>query len=415
MVKIKNYNVFKKGVVLLIILVFLGTNIVTVNAEINNKNTNCFDSKINKLMQQANQPSISLSIIKNDSMVWSKGYGFYNRCILVGPLRWKKPTNSTQYLIGSISKTFTATAMMQIIENESYGVNLDDDVNNYLDFNFRNPNFPDVPITFEMLLSHRSSLFNDENELFSNFPMSPLKTFKVIFKVIKVINSIGDALKIVPDNESTFYEPNLWNNYPPGEHGNYSNLGYIILGYLIERITGLTYEEYLQKNIFKPLEMFNTTCHPDKNYAMAVPTIKIAGLYFPFPHYDFYFAVPAGNIRSTTEDLSKLLIVHMNNGTYKDVRILENETVENMHKTRGKIFIMDYGLGWFRVNHPLLGLIEGHSGGTFGGGANMFYRKIDKIGYIMFYNQLNMVNPSKSDAEMRGKIIDLMFEKAKEL
>lgn len=405
----------KNFLIIALITLLLGTSLSQAIGKFNNENNENFDTKIRCLMRRANQPSISVCIIKNNTMVWSNGYGFYNRCILVLLWNWKEPTNSTQYLIGSISKTFTATAMMQIIENESYGVDLDDDVNNYLDFSLRNPKYSDVPITFEMLLSHRSSLIMDETFNSSNFPMSISKTMKVIFKVLKVINSVGDALKIVLDNKSSFYEPNLWNDYPPGEHGNYSNLGYIVLGYLIERITSLTYEEYLQKNILDPLGMNNTTCHPDKKYEMAVPTSKIAGLYIPFPHYDFYFSIPCANIRSTTEDLSKLLIVHMNNGTYKEIKILEKETVENMHKPRGKIFVFQYGLGWMIINNSSLGPLEGHAGDTPGGGGSMFYRVSDKIGYIMFYNQFRYLNPSISDSEWRGKIIDLLFEKAKEL
>ncbi|MCK4365848.1 MAG: serine hydrolase [Thermoplasmatales archaeon] len=410
MVKMKNYNVFKKGVVLLIILVFLGTNIVTVNAEINNKNTQFFDLKMKLLMHLANLPSFSACIIKNDTVVWNNGYGFYNRCILVGPLRWKKPTNSTQYLIGSISKTITATVMMQIIENESYGVDLDDDVNDYLDFNLRNPNYPDIPITFEMLLSHRSSLIQDEYALHGDAPMELSKMLKAIFKAFTVINSKGDVLKIVLDNESSLYEPKLWYNYPPGENGNYSNLGFIVLGYLIERITGQTYEDYVQRNIFDPLGMNNTTVHPDKKNEMAVPTLKIAGLFIPLPHYDFCFATPAGNIRSTTDDLSKFLIVHMNNGSYKDVKILEKETVEDMHTPRGMLFgIVQYGLGWIKI-----GQTEGHSGGTPGGGAHMYYRELDKTGVVVFWNQLRVSDTSEFRSKMRGKIVKLLFEKSKE-
>ena len=110
----------KKFLIITIIILLLGTTIANANDKVNNKDIENFDFKIRCLMHKANQPSISVCIVKDDAMVWSKGYGFYNRRIFVPPWKWKAPTNSTQYLIGSISKMITATAMMQIIENKTY-------------------------------------------------------------------------------------------------------------------------------------------------------------------------------------------------------------------------------------------------------------------------------------------------------
>jgi len=133
-----------------------------------------FDFKIKFFMRLGHMLSISACVIKNNSMVWSKGYGFSDRALL------KTPSKDTNYMIGSISKVITATAIMQLYENDSYDFELDDNVNKYLPFDFKNPNFNEVNITFRMLLAHQSSLHDHDSKnatrfLFSNKPYSYLQ------------------------------------------------------------------------------------------------------------------------------------------------------------------------------------------------------------------------------------------------
>ena len=108
-----------------------------------------FDKIIEFLMRRGHFPSISTCIIKNDQVVWSKGYGFSNK--EEGILA----TENTVYQIASVTKTVTGTALMQLYDQGHF--NLDDNVNDYLPFNLINPNFPEHLITFRMLLSHQTS------------------------------------------------------------------------------------------------------------------------------------------------------------------------------------------------------------------------------------------------------------------
>ena len=114
-----------------------------------------FDLRIKLTMRLGHFPSISACIIKDDSIVWYNGYG---KAKLFPK---KEPTSDTIYPVGSISKTVTATAVMQLWEQDFF--DLDDDINDYLDFSVRNPNYPENPITFRMLLAHHSSLTGDKN------------------------------------------------------------------------------------------------------------------------------------------------------------------------------------------------------------------------------------------------------------
>ena len=122
-------------------------------------------------MNLAHMQSVSACIIKNNTIKWSGNYGFSNRLLL------EKPTINTNYMAGSISKTITAIAIMQLYENESYDFDLDDNVSKWLPFDIKNPTYPDVNITFRMLLSHQSSLHDHDkiselNYLFSDSPIS---------------------------------------------------------------------------------------------------------------------------------------------------------------------------------------------------------------------------------------------------
>ena len=115
-----------------------------------------FDMKISFLMRIAGFPSLSACIIKDDQIIWSKGYGYYNLP------EQKSATVDTNYLLASITKTIVGTALMQLYEQGLFS--LDDDVNTFLPFDLQNPNFPDDPITFRMLLSHTSSLNTNEQQ-----------------------------------------------------------------------------------------------------------------------------------------------------------------------------------------------------------------------------------------------------------
>jgi len=137
---------------------------------------------------------------------------------------------------------------MQLYERGFF--DLDDDVNDYLNFNLRNPKYPDKEITFRMLLSHQSSLAVD------------LPTFKfnrVIPAGLEVVGYPYPFLRdyLVPGG--LHYKPQVWTDTNPGEETYYSNIGYATLGYLVEILSGKTFEEYCSENIFEPLDMNNSS------------------------------------------------------------------------------------------------------------------------------------------------------------
>jgi len=111
------------------------------------------DSFIVAKMEQYHFPGLAACIVKDDKIIWKNNYGYANI------EQEKLVSDSTLFYIASVSKTFTATVIMQLWERGMF--ELDDDVNDYLSFNVRNPNHPDIPITFRMLLTHTSSISSD--------------------------------------------------------------------------------------------------------------------------------------------------------------------------------------------------------------------------------------------------------------
>jgi CubicO group peptidase (beta-lactamase class C family) len=343
-----------------------------------------FDQKISVLMKISGFPSLSACIIKDDQIIWSKGYGYYDVS------EKKQATIDTIYVLASVTKTVVGTALMQLYEQGL--CDLDDDVNAYLPFELRNPNFPDAPITFRMLLSHTSSL-NTNTQMqyywlnfsgdppFHFFPEPYLQEF------------------LLPGG--AYYDPGVWSDtYRPGEHAMYANVGFDLISYLVELISGEPFLQYCDTHIFSPLDMENTGFNFsvfDMNQ-VAIPYQRYLGRYYKINELGFLFGeytppnqywrmrfYPAGGLYSTVTDLSHFLIAHMNGGIYKSTRILKNETVALMHEIQPENNI-GYGLAWMQTSISPSFSATGHGGDFYGVDTWMLYESSEDIGVIYLAN-----------------------------
>jgi len=336
-------------------------------------NDNFFNRYITLIMKFAHKPSVSCCIIINDTVAWSNSYGFYD-------IKSNKlATTDTLYLTASVSKTVTATALMQLYENGLF--NLDDDVNNYLPFSLRNPNHPEIPITFRMLLSHRSSLADDN-------------LFWLCLSYIPGDPDIPDYpypwLKEYLTPNGSAYSPTIWSDSQPGDKLLYANIGYSLIGYLVELLSGQSFDQYCKDHIFTPLEMYNTSFRlKDVDISnLAVPYDFKNRKYLPHPHYGMYVIYPSACMRTSVEEYSHFVIAHMNGGKYKDVKILNETTIELMHTSyypQGKNK-WNYGLGWI-LDNTICGKEKiGHSGGWPGVQTLVSMRPYKDIAIIIFTN-----------------------------
>lgn len=338
-------------------------------------NYEVLNSRIQELMKESEAIGVSVIAIKDNKVCYQETFGYnpdYNDTTKRIPIRRKDV-----FRIASISKTFVATAIMQLVEKGQ--IKLDDDINNYLNFRVRNPRYPEVPITVRMLLNHHSSITDYQYGKYRN----RLDMFKQ-----------GDVQDIEP-----FFE-----EYKPGAKYKYSNYGYNLLGAIIENVTQTRFDTYIEKNILKPLRIkgsYNVSKIDNKRFVWAYDYDQQKEKYKRSPNMyksfenemDDYILgestaifSPCGGMKLSVPDLAKYMLMHMNYGKYKGKRILTKESEELLWKTVSN----KYGLGFMHSEYSLTGIdLIGHQGGAYGIHSAMFFNPKDKFGFIVICNGCN--------------------------
>jgi len=404
----------KRLVSLLVICVFLGTSVQCLTINVASAETTFleqdtqgifsdlfFDMYLQWLMRLAHKPSLAACIIKDDEVVWSHAYGFYDI------ENNKKATTQTLYLQASVSKTVTATAMMQLYEQGLF--DLDDDVNEYLPFDLRNPNYPDVPITIKMILSHRSSLADDNLYwlCLSYLPGDPdVEGFPYPW-LEEYLTPGGSA-----------YSSSTWSLDQPGEKYYYANVGFSIIAYLVELLSHQDFNEYCKEHIFQPLQM-NATGFRLRDVdidSVAVPYEFKNEWYFRHPQYGIHVLYPAITLRTSIEDYSHFIIAHMNGGIWNGVRILNESTVELMHTAHFSPSDQhNYGLGW-EVTNKSFQKSYGHSGGYVGALNLVTIHPKDNTAVMFFCNALDSeLQSTRMEWRAISSINNALFFKAKRI
>lgn len=308
--------------------------------------------------------SISYSVVKNNTLLHSGAYGFADQANNI------IATNQTRYLIASISKTITGVALMQLVEQNL--ISLDDDINEKLPFSVRNPNFPNDKITYRMLLSHTSSISDNFQENFD------LDCFGV-----DCVMSLSQYFNEVFLQTGAYYAAENFSNNTPGTSDEYSNLATALIGYLVERITSVPFDEYGKNNIFIPLGMNKT------EWRLAhTPLSEIAIPYSdeitsPNPHYTFP-DYPNGGLRTNVLDLSNFLMMVIQDGNYNGEQILSTSNMQLMKSLQYESADQCLSFYYEHINGKRL---LGHSGGEKGATAEMYYDTNTNVGAIVLSNE----------------------------
>ncbi len=252
----------------------------------------------------------TVSIVKDGELLLAKGYGYADleNGIPVDP-------EQTGFYIGSVTKLFTWTAVMQLVEQGK--LDLDADINRYLDF--RIPDTYPQPITLKHLLTHTPGF----EELYFE-RLSP------------------DAAELMPSREwLVSHMPARVR--PPGDCAAYSNYGTSLAGYIVARLSGQPYDEYIQEQILNPLGMVHSSTRwplPAELRARAtVGYTYVDGAFQRFPDYLGQPAVvPSGGMHASATDMARFMIAHLEGGHYSDAtiaeaRILKEATAQQMHST----------------------------------------------------------------------------------
>jgi len=349
------------------------------------------DSSLYQIYQAQKFVALGACIIKNDEVIWKGSYGYSD-------LENKKLLKADDIIqIASLSKTVTAAALMQLFDKGLF--NLDDDINNYIPIKVRNPNFPDKPITFRMLLTHTSSL----EDVLPN----GLKVPKGVERPHGVSGdpdiSLNDFIKELFVPGGKYYSIEYFSTEEPGTKYSYSNFSFALIGYLIEHISKKDFSEYCKENIFIPLGMKDTGWmlrDVDTNRvifgygSLTNDNIIAYKKVKPFGVPDY----PSGNLRTTLEDFAKFLSAFINKGSYYNYQLLKPETVELMLAPQGiknipsrSFPILDIGLTWLLndIEGTTLYNMNGFSGSGF---TNAYFSPKEKIGILYFFTGLTMKN-----------------------
>jgi CubicO group peptidase (beta-lactamase class C family) len=326
----------------------------------------------NKL-DEAHAPGLAAAIVKDGKVAWAGGYGWAN-------LHRRTPvTPDTVFMLASVSKTITATALMQVWEEGVF--ELDDDVNDVLDFSVENPDHPG-PITYRQLLTHTSSIRDNWAILVDSYVEGDSEI------------ELGDYLADYLDPSGENYNARFnWVNHPPETVLRYSNEGSALAGYLVEALTGTPFDLHCEDHIFAPLEMTETSWHLEGLDVsnVATPYRGEAGNYRPMEHYG-YPDYPNGQLRTSAVQLGRFLAAYMENGVYDGQRILDGATVEEMFEIQYPSISDTQGLMWYYDDWGDM-VTVGHNGSDSGVSTDMYYRPADGVGIIVLANGQLRANP----------------------
>lgn len=344
-----------------------------------------------KIMERQKFVGIGACLIKNDRIIWRGTYGYAE--IESG----KRITNETIFQLSSISKTVTAFALMKLYEDGLIG--LDESIDNYLSFKFRNPYFPEKPVTFRMLLNHTTGLA----DVTSTGLVVPSKVGRPESSIGDSDMSLEDFINQILIPGGRYYSEEYFKKTEPGTAYNYSNIGYALLGYLVQRISGTDFSEFCQKNIFFPLEMNNTGWHlrdldtSKVMYSYSFSPNDSVPLYMKTRHFGEP-GYPAGMLRTNMDDFSRFLITILNQGRYGNIQLLKPSTIDTMlspqhikNMSSRSFKLIDKSLCWqmIETNGTRYFEMNGFSVSVF---TDVLYSMDKRTGMIYFFSGINMKN-----------------------
>jgi CubicO group peptidase (beta-lactamase class C family) len=325
------------------------------------------DGLLAKQMEENHIPGAAVAVVRNGGVLLAKGYGYADleNGVPVDP-------ELTVFRIGSSGKLFTWTAVMQLVERGKLDLNAD--INTYLDF--RIPDTYPQPITLKHLLTHTPGF---EESWFETFTLDP-----------EDVLPAGEWLAThIPARVR-----------PPGDSAAYSNYGTELAGYIVERVSGRPYGQYVQEEILNPLGMVHSSASggmPANPRAQgSVGYFYVDGVFEAVPDEADYSGqlamVPAGGHASSIADMARFMIAHLQDGGYSDanlgeVRILEEGTAPQMHSTLyapdPRLLGTAYGLFEFTDNGQRT---LGHNGETLGFRSLLMLIPEQRLGVFVAYN-----------------------------
>lgn len=312
----------------------------------------------------------AVAVVKGPDIIYSHSFGLKNT------ETGEALENGDVFRIASISKSFVAIGIMQLVEAGK--LSLTDDVGDLIGFRVRNPLFPDAVITLQMILSHRSSI-SDKNGYFTL-----------------------DALN--PEKDADW--PKAYNAYAPDTDYQYCNLNFNLAGAILEKYAGERFDRYIRRHIIEPLGLYGSynvdeldsnrfvTLYAfdgkSKNFiaSHAAYQSRAKALIGYKPGYSTPVFSPTGGMKMSAEDLAKAMIMHMQHGTINGVRIISEESSRAMQTVLTPK--SGYGMALRTIDNLIPGkAMTGHEGIAYGLYSAMYFQPQEQFGIVVITNGCN--------------------------
>jgi len=313
------------------------------------------------------QVGASVALVKGTRLVWAGAAGDANKALGI------KATTDTVFMCASVSKPIMTAAVMTLVERGK--INLDADVNDYLPFKIENPKSTASVITMRRLLSHTSGLSDLH---FASFFAA--RTF--YYNGSDPTITLADFVKGFFTKTGTYYNANSFRSEGAGGAYEYSNMGYTLAGYVVERVTGKSLADYAKDAIFGPLGMTKSS-YRLRGFANSELAMPYGTDGSPLTHYTFA-DWPGGSVRTTALDLSRFMRMLINNGTFNGRTVLARSSVDEMKKVQNPTLYEGAGLGLDYQNYGTD--IVGHLGQESGVGAVFYFEPSSQAGAIVLLN-----------------------------
>ena len=366
------------------------------------------DAFIRQIMEDAGIPGLQAVVVKRDKIVWSNSYG---DAVLDVPGPRRAMNEHDLILTASATKLCVTIAALQQLEKGKLA--LDDDINRSLPFPVRNPNWPDVPITWRMLLTHTSSI--DE---------TPEGLYRALFYWGKDHPLAFDdyvKARFLPGGK---YHADLFRSGKPGSERIYSNDGFSLLAFALEQVTHESFDAYVRREIWTPLKMNETSysltgLSPD-HLAVGYGAERKADGTFSFvpakvfwghesvsgtimDHQYSYPDYPVGRTYTNAKDFAGLILMFLNGGTVDGARILSPASVDMIFTPSGYRNLDGWKQG-IGVNGPLDlrgRQVWGHDGQGEGSVSALYVNRETGVGAF------TIANSNYLDASQNYSLVDL--------
>lgn len=325
------------------------------------------EAGIQAIMQQQKVMGLSVAVVKDNQLIYTHSFGMKD-------LESNTPlTDDCLFRIASISKSFSATSIMQLVDAKK--ISLDDDMSDLVGFKIRNPKFPETVITLRNVLSHRSSI-NDSQGYFTLDAINPDKN---------------------PDYAKCY------NDYAPDRGYMYCNLNFNMVGTIIEKKSGERFDQYVKHHVLDPLGLYGGYCIDsldNSRFATIYEYIVDSAKFFAVPAayaprreeiakyvmgYSTPIFSPTGGMKINATDLAKYMIMHMNYGRSNGVRIMKKKYARQMQTKLSEE--EGYGLAIMTTNKMIPGkTMKGHTGSAYGLYSAMFFQPKEKFGIVVISN-----------------------------